>query len=138
MSLPIDVDAILRNTRTIALVGASDDPARASARIGRYLLAQGYAVTPVTPQHAVVYGLPAVQTLNALPQPPDLVLCFRRAEAMPDIARDAVRLGARALWMQTGIVNEEAADLALAAGLTVVMDRCIQVDHRTWMDERTD
>lgn len=135
MSLPADVTALLRDTRTIALVGASDDPTRASARIGRYLLAQGYAVIPVTPQYATVYGLPTVAALGALLQPPDLVLCFRRADAMPAIARDAVHLGARALWMQTGIVNEEAADLALAAGLTVVMDRCIQVDHRTWISE---
>jgi uncharacterized protein len=135
MNLPADVQALLRNTHTIALVGASDDPTRASARIGRYLLANGYAVTPVTPQHTTVYDQPAVATLAAMPQPPDLVLCFRRADAMLAIARDAVHRGARALWMQSGIINEEAADLALAAGLTVVMDRCIQVDHRTWMAE---
>jgi uncharacterized protein len=137
VSLPVDVIDLLRNTDSIALVGASDDPTRASARIGRYLLAHGYAVTPVTPQHPTVYGLPAVATLAALPQPPDLVLCFRRGEAMPAIARDAVQRGARALWMQSGIINEEAADLALAAGLIVVMDRCIQVDHQTWIMERT-
>ena len=76
-------------------------------------------------------------SLDALAHTPDLVLCFRRSEAMPELARAAVRIGAPALWMQTGIINEEAADLALAAGLTVVMDRCIQVDHRTWMAEGT-
>lgn len=132
MTLPPEVDSILRNSRSIAIVGASDDPARASARIGRYLLDQGYAVMPVTPQHAQVYGLPSVPSVQALSAAPDLVLCFRRSDAMPEIARTAVHKGARALWMQTGIVNEEAADLAMAAGLTVVMDRCIQVDHRLW------
>lgn len=135
MSLPADVVHLLRNTRTIALVGASDDPDRASARIGHYLIAQGYDVLPITPSHAKVYGRPSLPSLDAMTSAPDLVLCFRRSEAMPEIARAAVQRRARALWMQTGIVNKEAADLALAAGLRVVMDRCIQVDHRTWLAE---
>lgn len=135
MLLPADVQRLLRDTRSIALVGASDDPARVSARIGPYLIAHGYEVWPITPQYPMVYGLPCAPSLDALARVPDLVLCFRRSDAMPEIARAAVRIGARALWMQTGIVNEEAADLALAAGMTVVMDRCIQVDHRTWRTE---
>jgi len=138
MPLPADIERLLRETRSIALVGASDDPARASARIGAYLIAYGYAVWPITPQHPTVYGLPSQPSLDALARAPDLVLCFRRSDAMPEIARATVRSGAGALWMQTGIVNEEAADLALAAGLTVVMDRCIQVDHRTWRSEHVD
>ena len=137
MPLPADIERLLRDTRSIALVGASDDPARASARIGPYLIAHGYTVWPITPQYPMVYGLPSLPSLDALAHTPDLVLCFRRSEAMPELARAAVRIGAPALWMQTGIINEEAADLALAAGLTVVMDRCIQVDHRTWIAEGT-
>lgn len=132
MFLPDAVCHILSTTRSIALVGASDDPDRESHRIGHYLIDRGFDVVPVNPNHARVYGRPCVSTLDTLPDVPDLVLCFRRRDGMPDIARAAVRIGAPALWMQSGIVNEEAADLAMAAGMLVVMDRCIAVDHRAW------
>lgn len=132
MFVPQIVDTVLRNTRTIAIVGASDNPARASRGIGRYLIAHDYDVAPVNPRRAEVYGRISAPSIEGLERKPDLVLCFRRCEEMPAIARSAVRCGAMALWMQTGIVNEEAADLALAAGLLVVMDRCIRVDHEAW------
>ncbi|HEU4622964.1 MAG TPA: CoA-binding protein [Burkholderiaceae bacterium] len=132
MFLPDAVCHILANTRTIALVGASDKPSRESQRIGHYLIGQGYDVYPVNPNHARVYGRACAATLEELSITPDLVLCFRRCEDMPPIARSAIHLGAPALWMQTGIVNEEVADLAMASGMLVVMDRCIAVDHAAW------
>jgi predicted CoA-binding protein len=125
-----DIAALLTATRTIALVGASPKPNRASNEVMAALLAHGYRVVPVNPQHAgeTIHGQTVVASLAEINVPIDLVDVFRRAEDMPPVVADAIAVGAKALWMQLGIVNTAAAATAEAAGLTVVMDRCTKVD----------
>ncbi len=117
--------ALLQRAPTIALVGASSKPDRPSHRIMRQLLDAGFRVIPVTPKEREVLGQRAYASLAELPSPPDVVDVFRRAEAAPGIARDAVAAGAKVLWLQEGITSEEAAARASGAGLMVVMDRCL-------------
>lgn len=125
-----DIHRLLTDTRTIALVGASSKPDRPSHGIMRKLLSVGYHVIPVTPRESEVLGQRAYATLGEIPEPVDLVDVFRRAEDTPPIAAEAVRIGAKALWLQQGIASEEAAAIARAGGLVVVMDLCIAVMHR--------
>lgn len=120
---------LLTETRTIALVGASSNPDRPSHGIMRKLLSVGYRVIPVTPKDPEVLGQRAYGTLADIPEPVDLVDVFRRAEDTPPIAAEAVRIGAKALWLQSGIASEEAAAIATAGGLTVIMDVCIGTVH---------
>ena len=124
---------VLRSSRRIAVIGASSKPHRASNDIFRYLRAAGYEVVPVHPNEREVDGVPCFRTLEdavAATGPVDIVDVFRRAEFCADHAREAVAVGARCLWLQLGIVSGEAGRIAAAAGLGVVMDRCIKVDHR--------
>lgn len=125
-----DLRRLLTDTRTIALVGASSKPDRPSHGIMRKLLSVGYHVIPVTPRESEVLGQRAYATLGEIPEPVDLVDVFRRAEDTPPIAAEAVRIDAKALWLQQGIASEEAAAIARAGGLVVVMDLCIAVMHR--------
>lgn len=120
-----ELRAILLNARTIAMVGASSKPDRPSYDVMRILLNAGFAVIPVTPNEQSVLGQRAYPALADVPVAIDIVDVFRKAEATPAIARDAVAIGARVLWLQLGIVSEEAAAIARAGGLDVVMDRCI-------------
>jgi predicted CoA-binding protein len=121
---------ILRDSRTIALVGASPRPDRPSHRVMRYLLAEGYRVIPVRPDGcAEVLGVPCVASLAEIEGPIDLVDVFRRAELTPEHAREAVEAGAGALWLQLGIVSAESRALAEAAGLDYVEDLCTAVVH---------
>lgn len=120
---------LLASAKTIAMVGASSDPGKPSHRIMKKLLDAGYQVIPVNPKEQSVLGQPAVPTLDQIQVPIDIVDVFRRAEFTPDVAREAVQIGAKALWLQLGIANEETAMLAQAGGLTVVMDECIAVVH---------
>lgn len=125
--------ALLGRSRRIAVVGASPNPQRPSHGVMRYLLEQGYDCVPINPNAPEVLGRPAFADLEAATEaggPLDLVDVFRRAEATPDIARSAVSTGARALWLQLGVVNWEAASIAHQAGLAVVMDRCTAIEHR--------
>ncbi len=121
---------LLRSARRIAVVGASSNPARPSFGVFRTLLAAGYECVPVNPNETVVQGVPAVATLAeaASGGPIDIVDVFRRAELTEEIARDAVAVGARALWLQLDIVNWESARIAAAGGLAVVMDRCTAIE----------
>lgn len=121
---------ILTATHRIALVGASENPARDSHRVMRYLLAEGFEVDPVNPHAHTVCGRPCVPQLEALAHPIDTVVCFRRSEYMEAIAKSAVAVRARHLWMQIGVVNDAARRVAQDAGLLVVMDRCIMIEHR--------
>jgi predicted CoA-binding protein len=122
---------ILRDARTIALVGASPKPDRPSHGVMRYLLAQGYDVIPVRPAGCdEVLGIPCVRTLAEIDRPIDLVDVFRRPDATPPHAREAVAAGAGALWLQLGIRSEESRQIAEAAGLDYVEDRCTAVVHR--------
>ena len=113
----------------IALVGASSRPERPSHRVMRDLLEQRYTVIPVNPHETHVLGLRCYPDLRAVPCRIELVDVFRRPEATPDIARAAVEVGARILWLQLGVVSEEAAAIARGAGLIVVMDRCTMIEH---------
>ena len=129
------VSSILTDSKTIAVVGLSDKPERASHGVAHYLQQQGYRIVPVNPNCAgqQILGETAYASLQeaaaALPGGIDIVDCFRKSEDMPAVAREAVAVGAKVLWMQLGVVNQEAADLAAAAGLDVVMDRCLKIEH---------
>jgi predicted CoA-binding protein len=117
--------ALLTSARTIAVVGASAKRERPSNEIMRVLIAAGFDVIPVNPKEEEVLERPAYPSLRAVPRPIDIVDVFRRAEEAPAIAREAVAAGARALWLQLGVISQEAAAIAEAAGLIVVMDLCI-------------
>jgi predicted CoA-binding protein len=123
---------VLAETRTIAVVGLSSKPDRPSHDVAAYLQRAGYRIVPVNPRETEVLGEPAYATLRDIPAdvPIDVVDVFRRAEETPEVARDAVAIGARTLWLQLGIANDEARAIAEEGGLTVIMDRCLKVDHR--------
>jgi uncharacterized protein len=124
-------EQILRESKTIALVGASPDSDRPSHRVMRYLLGQGYRVIPVRPLDADdVLGVPCVARLADIDEPIDLVDVFRRPEHTPEHAREAVEVGAKALWLQLGIRSEEARSIATEAGLDYVEDACTAIVHR--------
>jgi predicted CoA-binding protein len=118
---------LLLRARTIAVVGASSKPDRPSHGVFARLLRAGYRVIPVNPFEEVVHGERAYPSLASVPEPIDLVDVFRRAEETPAIADEAVAIGAKVLWLQLGIMNEEARARAAAGGLTVVMDECLAV-----------
>lgn len=126
---PEIIDQILRSTRTIAVVGLSSNPLRPSYDVSRYLQQQGYRIIPVNPNESEVLGEKAYPALRDVPEPVDLVNIFRRSEEAGHHVDEAIRIGARAVWMQDGVVDEEAADRALDAGLQVVMDRCLLREH---------
>jgi uncharacterized protein len=121
---------ILAETRTIALVGASPRPERPSNGVMRYLLAQGYRVIPVRPHRREVLGIPCVPSLADVDEPIDLVDVFRRPEFCPGVAEEAVAVGAKALWLQLGIVSAEARSIAETAGMDYVENACTAVVHR--------
>ena len=121
---------LLTSARTIAVVGLSPKEARPSHQVARYLIAAGYEVIPVNPGQSEILGRTCYPDLVSVPVAVDIVDIFRRSEDVGPIVEAAVAIGARAVWMQLGVVNEEAAHRARAAGLTVVMDRCLKVEHR--------
>jgi predicted CoA-binding protein len=123
---------LLLDTKVIAVVGLSANPDRASNQVAWYLHHQGYrlfGVNPACPEQEVFGGVPILASLDEVPMPIDIVDVFRRPEYTPDVARAAVAVGARALWLQLGIRNDEARAIADEAGLTYVEDRCLKVDH---------
>lgn len=122
---------LLSSVRTIAIVGASSKVDRPSHGVMKTLIKAGYRVIPVTPKEESVFGRTAYPSLDAVPERVDIVDVFRRAEETPPIAEQAVKVGAKVLWLQLGITNDEAVRIASAGGLTVVMDMCIgQTVHR--------
>lgn len=120
---------ILRRYRKIAVVGISNNRARASNGVSRYMLGQGYEIVPVNPAITEFEGIAAVPDLAAAPADIEIVNIFRRPEYVPEIVEAAIAKGAKVIWMQQGIVHEEAAERARQAGLEVVQDRCILVEH---------
>ena len=124
-----DIDAILAMKR-VAIVGLSSNPSRPSNDIGRYLQRNGYEIIPVNPTETEVLGERAYASLSDLPEPPEVVDVFRRPEYVGAIVDEAIKVGAKAIWLQLGVVDEQAARKARQAGLLVVMDRCIKVEHR--------
>ena len=124
---------LLVRVRRIAVVGHSDDPSRDSYRVGRYLASRGYEVFAVNPNGRSSADLRFYPDLASVPKPIDLVDIFRRLEFIPGVVDEAIRAGAKAIWMQDGLAHNAAADKARAAGLEVVMNRCMMRDHRTWL-----
>ncbi len=123
------ITSVLKNCRTIAVVGLSSNPARPSFGVASYMQAQGYRVIPVNPNETTVLGEPAAPSLAAVPGAIDLVNIFRKSEEVLPIVEEAIARGAKAIWMQEGVVNEAAAQRAEQAGLFVVMDRCWLKEH---------
>ena len=121
---------VLKNSKSIAVVGMSSKPYRPSFEVSAHLLRAGYTVTPVNPLEIEVHGLRAYASLDEVPGEIDIVDVFRKSEDVPPVAEAAIRKRAKVLWLQQGIVNEPAAAKARAAGLTVVMDACILIEHR--------
>ena len=124
------MDEVLRTSRTIAVVGLSSKRWRPSYGVAEYMKRAGYRIIPVNPNEREIMGETCYPSLDAVPDPVDIVDIFRRSEHVPEIVEAAIRKGARAIWMQEGVYHEEAARRAEEAGLAVVMDRCILKDHR--------
>jgi predicted CoA-binding protein len=121
---------ILRSAQTIAVVGLSNKRMRPSYGVSEYMQQVGYRIIPVNPRETEVLGEKAYTDLESIPEPVDIVNIFRRSDAVPPIVDSAIRIGAKAVWMQEGVIHEEAAEKARAAGLQVIMDRCILKEHR--------
>lgn len=121
---------ILLSVNTIASVGLSSNPDKESYGVASYLKGQGYKIIPVNPTAAEILGEKAYPDLSSIPEKVDVVQVFRKPEDVPPVVEEAIRIGAKAVWMQEGIVNEEAAQKARQAGLQVVMDACMRAMHR--------
>ncbi len=126
---PLAIQRILHTASTIAIVGLSSNELRASYFVGYYLKRHGYHVIPVNPRETEILGEKCYPSLTDVPGPVDVVNVFRAPAALPGIAHDAVDIGAGALWCQFGVINEEGAKIAEDGGVTVIMDRCIKVEH---------
>jgi uncharacterized protein len=121
---------ILTKYKTIAVVGLSSNPARPSYGVTEYMQGSGYQIIPVNPNETDVLGEPSYGSLAEVPQKIEIVDIFRRPEEVPPVVEAAIRAGAKVIWMQQGIANQAAAERARAAGLTVVMDACILIEHK--------
>jgi predicted CoA-binding protein len=121
---------LLASARVIAVVGLSSKKHRPSYGVSEYMQRAGYRIIPVNPNEGSVLGEKAYPSLETIPERVDIVNIFRRSEFVPEIVEQAIRIGAQAIWMQEGVVHEQAAERARQAGLTVVMDRCILKEHR--------
>ncbi len=126
---PRDRLRILSEMRSVALVGVSNNPLRSSNFVATYLVRTPYRIYPVNPNYDEVLGLACYPSLDALPEVPDVVDCFRRADELPAVVDDAIAVGARVVWFQLGLRNDEAAAKAIEAGLDVVQDRCLKIEH---------
>jgi len=125
----LEIQRVLHSAQTIAIVGLSASELRASYFVGYYLRRHGYTVIPVNPRESEILGQKCYASLQDVPEPVDIVNVFRAPDVLPGIARDAVAIGAGTLWCQFGVINEEGARIAEEGGLTVIMDRCLKVEH---------
>ncbi len=130
---PIAIQQALLNSKTIAIVGLSSNTLRASYFVGFYLQRHGYRIVPVNPRETDVLGEKSYASLLEIPMPVDIVNVFRAPDALPGIARDAVAIKAKTLWCQFGVINEEGARIATDGGMSVIMDRCIKVEHARYV-----
>jgi predicted CoA-binding protein len=121
-----DIEKVLTLYRTVAIVGASADPQRPSYRVANFLKSEGYHIVPVTPKGGEILGEKVYPDLSSVPVPVEVVDIFRRPEEIPPVVDEAIAIGAKAVWMQEGLINEEAAERARKAGLIVVMDHCMR------------
>jgi len=126
---PLTIQRVLHSARTIAIVGLSANELRPSNFVGYYLKRHGYRVIPVNPRESSILGETSYKSLLDVPEPVDIVDVFRAPDALPGIAHDAVAIGAGTLWCQFGVINADGAKIAADGGLTVIMDRCLKVEH---------
>jgi predicted CoA-binding protein len=127
------IRSILHTARTIAIVGLSPNVLRPSNFVGFYLQRHGYRIVPVNPRESNILGEKSYASLSEIPFPVDVVDVFRAPDAVPGIAREAAEIGAKALWLQFGVISSEGAEIGRAAGLDVVMDRCMKIEHARHM-----
>jgi len=132
----MDIAAILGGSRTIAVVGLSDKPERPSYQVADYLMKNGYRIIPVNPNIVTWEGIKAYPSLSEIREKVDVVDIFRKSEDVAPIVDQAIAVGAKVVWMQLGVINEEAAGRARAAGLAVVMDRCMKIEHMKLRDKK--
>jgi uncharacterized protein len=130
---PLTIQRVIRDASTIAIVGLSGNELRASHFVGLYLKRHGYRIIPVNPRETEVLGEKSYASLLDVPDPVDIVNVFRAPDALPAIARDAVAIHAGAMWCQFGVINEEGARIAQEGGVTVIMDRCLKVEHARYV-----
>jgi hypothetical protein len=124
--------SIIESARSVALVGVSNNPIRSSNFVAAYLVRTSLRVYPVNPLYEKVLGLECYPSLAALPEVPDIVDVFRRHDAIPEVVDEAIAVGAKAVWLQLGLRHDEAARKAVDAGLRVVQDRCLKIEHARW------
>ncbi len=130
---PLTIQRVLLTSKTIAIVGLSDNELRASHFVGYYLKRHDYRVIPVNPRQTEILGQKCYPSLLDVPEPVDIVDVFRAPDALPGIARDAVAIRAGTLWCQFGVINADGARIAEEGGLTVIMDRCLKVEHARYL-----
>ena len=130
---PLTIQRVIHTAKTIAIVGLSKNELRASYFVGYYLRRHGYRVIPVNPRESEILEERSFKSLADVPVPVDIVNVFRAPDALPEIAKEAVAIGARTVWCQFTVVNEEGGRIAEAGGLSVVMDRCIKVEHARYV-----
>ena len=130
---PLVIQQVLYAAKTVAVVGLSKNELRASHFVGYYLKRHGYRVIPVNPREPEILGETSLTSLSAIDEPVDIVNVFRAPSALPEIAEEAVAIGASALWCQFGVINLDAAKIAEDGGVTVIMDRCIKVEHARYV-----
>jgi len=126
---PLTIQRVLHNAKTIAIVGLSNNELRASYFVGYYLKRHGYHVIPVNPRESEILGEKCFKSLADVPVPVDIVNVFRAPDALPGIAEEVVRIGAGTMWCQFGVINEDGARIADAGGVSVIVDRCVKVEH---------
>jgi predicted CoA-binding protein len=131
-----DFSPLWRDAKIIAVVGLSPKADRPSHRVARYLLAEGFVIIPVNPGRTEILGQICYPSLADIGQAVDMVNIFRKSEDVPPLVAEAIKIGAKSIWMQEGVIHEEAAALAESKGLSVVMDRCLMVEHQRHKDRR--
>jgi predicted CoA-binding protein len=130
---PLTIQRVIHSAKTIAVVGLSSNHLRASYFVGFYLRRHGYRVIPVNPRESEILGEKSFKSLTDVPVPIDIVNVFRAPDALPGIAKEAVAIGAKSLWCQFTVINEEGGRIAEAGGLSVIMDRCLKVEHARYV-----
>jgi predicted CoA-binding protein len=124
-----DIEEILKNYKRIAVVGVSNKPERDSHAVAKFMISKNYQVYPVNPNCQKIFDIPCYKDLKQIPDPVDLVDIFRKSEFVEPIVDEAIEIGAKAIWMQLGVINHNAAEKALRAGIKVVMDRCWKIEY---------